>query len=205
MKRAVIFFVIVLSAWSARAQNECKDIIYTQEGDKIFFNCCILEVRNVNDVVYIKGNDTLNVRAYAITKDGEYLELVKNPNKPLVTEQDEITGRELYRGKPYAYYEKLFYGSRTRQGVGVFLTLLGVGLEVGGFVIASNQYVTDSELNTAGNLILIGSLMETLGIPLWISGGIRKANNRKAMEEMKKNSSLSLGFNNYGVGMVYRF
>lgn len=205
MKRAVIFGLLLFSVCYVRAQNECKDIIYTQEGDKILFNCCILEVRDANDVIYIKGNDTLDVRAYAITKDGEYLELVKNLNKPTEAVMHEIGDPEIYRGHNYAYYQRLYYGSKKRQGVGIFLTMLGVGLEVGGFIMASNQYVTDEELTTAGNLILIGSLMETVGIPLWISGGIRKANNRKAMEEIEKNRGLSLGFNNYGVGVRYRF
>lgn len=204
MKRSVIFYACVLFALSAFAQNECKDIIYCQEGNRILFDCCILEVRNSTDVTYAKGGDTLSVSAYAITKDGEYLELVKNPNKPAEVQQ-EPTEQGLYRGHDYKYYERLFYGSRKREGFGVFLTLLGVGLEIGGIVIASDTYATDKELTTAGNLILVGSLCETIGIPLWISGGVRKANNRRAMLEIKHNQGLSLGANSYGFGLVYRF
>jgi hypothetical protein len=193
-------------ALSSLAQKECKDIIYSQEGEKILFDCCILEVRNTNNVLYIKGGDTLNVLANGITKDGQYIELVKNPNKVVDQAHPEETDQGLYRGHNYAYYEKLFNGSRTREGFGVFFTLLGIGLESAGIIIAANQYATDDELATAGSCLLFGSLFECVGIPLWISGGVRKANNRRAMEDIKQNKGeLSLGMSSYGFGLRYRF
>lgn len=205
MKRLAIFYAIMLFAMSAWSQHECKDVIYSQDGDKILFNCCILEVRNVNNVIYIKEGDTLSTPAYAIHKDGEYFELVKNPHKPVEQKISDPGDPEMYRGHNYAYYQRLFYGSKKRQGVGVFLTVLGVGLEIGGFVIASNEYATDNELVTAGNLLLIGSLMETVGIPLWISGAVRKGNNRKAMQEIERQRGLTIGVNKSGFGLAYRF
>jgi hypothetical protein len=205
MKTQVIFYACMLLAISAIAQKECKDIIYSQEGEKILFDCCIIEVRNSNNVIYAKGGDTLNILAHAITKDGEYIELVKSQNKAGYPNIQNESEQGLYRGHDFKYYEKLFYGSRTRQGFGVFFTVLGFGLEIGGIVIASDEYASDDDLARAGNLILIGSLCETIGIPLWISGGVRKANNRKAMEEIQRNNGLSLGVSNYGIGVVYRF
>jgi len=80
-----------------------------------------------------------------------------------------------------------------------------VGLEVGGYVIANCKNVNQQEMVTAGNLVLIGSLMEAVGIPLLISGGIRKANNRKAMEEIERNQGLTLGLQQYGFGLGWRF
>jgi hypothetical protein len=48
-------------------------------------------------------------------------------------------------------------------------------------------------------------LQETKGLPLWISGGIRKANNRKAMEEIERMNGLTIGPGKCGIGLVYKF
>ncbi len=110
-----------------------------------------------------------NLRAYAITKDGEYIELIKGSGEPVAPQKNKDLNTGQFRDHNYAYYKKLYYGSKKRQGVGAFLTILGVGLEIGGYVIANGEFATDQDLITAGNLILVGSLMETVGIPLLIS------------------------------------
>jgi hypothetical protein len=56
-----------------------------------------------------------------------------------------------------------------------------------------------------GDYIFLGSLIASVGLPLWISGGVRADNNHRAVEAIKKSTDLSLGLNPHGIGLVYRF
>ena len=47
-----------------------------------------------------------------------------------------------------------------------------------------------------------GALLTDLGIVLWISGGIKSKNNKRAMELTKRNVNLSFGPTMNGVGLL---
>lgn len=94
MKKIFLLFCpLILSHLNVFAQEECKDIIYTEEGNNIIFDCCVKEVKNGNIVSYTKEGDTLNVVAVAITKDGQYIDLTKFPKS---TENQKIPLKENY-------------------------------------------------------------------------------------------------------------
>jgi hypothetical protein len=205
MKKALFFTIIFLIGLSAFSQEECHDIIFTDDGNRMIFNCCIQEVVDGNTVVYTKDGKLGRIRAVAVTNDGQYYEL-EGPAEPaekpaVVLEIDP----DKYRGKDYKYYERLFYGARTRQRIGILFTFSGLGLEIAGIVMSNKDNLTTAEMNRAAGIYLAGAILENLGIPLWISGGIKKANNRKAMKKIKKQQDIYLGWNSYGVGVGFRF
>lgn len=43
-----------------------------------------------------------------------------------------------------------------------------------------------------------------IGLPLWISGGIKRKNNRKMIEQSYEASKISFGITNHGVGLLIR-
>ena len=60
--------------------------------------------------------------------------------------------------------------------------------------------------NDGGGSVLYvgGALMFHVGIPLWISGGVRKKNNYNAMQRRENELSLSLVPSSYGRGLGFR-
>lgn len=183
MKSTVLLiFALIFGLCNLYSQEACKDIIYTLEGNNIIFDCCIKDVKNGNIVSYTKEGDTLNIAASGITKDGQFIDLKKylNPEENKEIPMAEYDG--LYRGHDYAYYKYNRDRARNRQGIGIFLTILGLGLDIGG-VITMNSSDDSSVQKRGANFIIAGAIFESVGIPLWISGGIKKNNNRNAMEE----------------------
>jgi hypothetical protein len=187
------------------SQTGCKDAIYPQDGSKIIVDCCVLEIRGGNEVLYCKDGDTLSMTARAVSKSGAYFELQKDQDQ-VIEERPKLSDDSyLYKGHNYDYYQNLYYRAGIQQGFGIFLSILGVGLEVTGVVMANKGELYSSSYETGTKLIWVGSFCEIFGIPLWISGGIRKANNRKAMEEIDHLKSLTFGRNPDGIGLSYKF
>lgn len=204
-KHLLSAFFLFLSWLSSYAQESCKDIIYTAEEQNIIFDCCIKEVRNGNVVWYVKDGDTLNATATAISKDGKFMELSKFPQQQARHEVPLAEADNQYRGHDYEYYSSLYKGATVRIGVGAFFTLIGVGLEVSGIVMSNKLGATNLDKDKAAKLIIAGAVFESLGIPLWISGGIRRANNQRAMEEIKRQQSITFGATPSGIGLSYNF
>jgi hypothetical protein len=193
----LIFFGLI-----SYAQENCKDIIYTLEGGNIIFDCCVKEVKNGNIVNYMKDGDTASVAATAIIKDGQRLELGNQqqaPDNKLTTSRQD----SLYRGHDMAYYQYMCDRASAQQGAGVIFTILGVLSELGGLIVI-NEGEGDPE-NIGKGLIIGGAIMGTIGIPLLISGSVRKANNRRAIEEIKSKTSLTFGPTTNGVGLTLKF
>ena len=53
--------------------------------------------------------------------------------------------------------------------------------------------------------MLIGFATTSIGAPIWISGNLKKTNNKKAMKQAITYSSLTFGITQNGVGLVYNF
>lgn len=197
-----LFLLLCMATFS---QKVCKDAIYPQNGGRTIFDCCVLDITGGNEVLYCKDGDTLSITARAVSKSGAYFELQKYQDQGIEEQPKPSDEIYLYKGYNYEYYENLYYRAGVQQGIGVFLSILGVGLEVTGVVMANKGELYSKSYETGTKLIWLGSFCEVFGIPLWISGGIRKANNRKAMEEIDHLKSLTFGSNPNGIGLSYKF
>jgi hypothetical protein len=112
-----------------------------------------------------------------------------------------------YKGHDYDYYQKKFQGATQQRGFGIFLTITGAAANITSVVLASDG--NDSNDNTGVGLNIYGILAFNTGLPLWISGGIKRGKNRRAMKRTQSNTipskSFTLGSTNYGLGFTYNF
>ena len=211
MKRSAIIIAILLSIVLVNAQEECKDIIYPTDGKSIIFNCCIDEVKDGNIVYFVKEGKGYIVEAIAVNKDGRYIELTpgEGQQQPVEVVPQVETPTGLYKGHDYKYYNIQFIKATTQKHVGVILTLVGTGMTIGGLAMLVNEankyYYNENNVIVGAMLYINGIIMVNIGIPLWIAGGIKRSNNRKAMEATKRNANLSLGITGNGAGLVLRF
>jgi hypothetical protein len=205
MKRYFILLALVILGSLAFSQEACDDKIFIADGNKIILNCCIKRVVDGNIVVYSKGGETLRVPAVAISRNGEYQELYSEEE---ILNERYAVGEEksgLYRGHGYSYYRQLYEGSQNRKTFGMVFTFLGLGLEITGFVMADEVNGTLYFDNTARDVLRLGLILQTAGVPLWISGAVRASNNKKAMKAIESRHELSIRATEYGIGLVYRF
>ncbi len=190
MKITAILFVALVSAMAVRAQS---DIIYTTAGDTIK-KCRITEVSKGNMVHYTKKFKDYKVEAYAIDRNGKYMAintLAMDPTAPLTE------GKGLYRGHDYDYYENIFIKSMSTKRTGILLTFLGATTCVAGALTLQRN-----PNEVAGAMLFIGGgFMADGGIALWIYGGIKSNNNRRAMQECKRGLNLTLGPTSDGFGL----
>jgi hypothetical protein len=200
MKKLILLFTILFFAVVLNAQT---DIIYPAEGGNIIFDCKINEVKNGNNVYYSKDSISDVVVAVAITKDGNYIDLSeyvkKLKNDMSLPEGSERAG--LYKGNNYEFYKLQYKKSKSQVTAGIIFTVLGVGGILAGARIDSSN---DSE-QLARGFYIGGLVFVTFGVPVWISGSIKAANNKRAMELTKSTTHLSFGTTNNGVGLVLNF
>ena len=203
MKKLLIVIFIIGTGILLNAQEECLDAVHPTEGKNIIFNCCIDEVKYGNVVFYTKGGESQVIQAIAITKDGQYIKLEKYES----TQEDEIEpiieNDGLYKGHDFNYYKVLFHKANSQKKIGVFLTIIGFGLEIAGTVMISDN--TSANDYTGAALYVSGFIAFNVGVPLWIAGGIKRKNNKRAMEETKKGLNLSIKNTEYGIGLVMNF
>ncbi len=105
----------------------------------------------------------------------------------------------LYNGHNYDYYNAIFKKATNLRNAGISLTSAGVCFYVGSFIASGVN------LNTTAVLFLLSVATISLGVPLWIAGGVNRKNNRKVMEQIKKNTSISFRVASNGVGLVFSF
>lgn len=198
MKKILLAGVFQLLGFCVLSQKECKDVIYAIEGNKVIFNCCIKDIRQDNVIIYEKDGEVDGIEAYAVMIDDEYIEL-DQPGKISGNERSKKAYyKGHYKGHSYSYYESLYLGARMRAGFGKVITISGIVMAGYGLIFLDPKY-------DGGSYIFIGSLIASVGLPLWISGGIRADNNHRAMDAIKKSIDLSLSLNPHGIGLVYRF
>lgn len=205
MKRCFILVALVMCGYFAVSQQVCDDMIITLEGNKIIFNCCIKRVIDGNIVLYSKDGQTLRVPAVAITRDGEYQELFAEEE---ILDERYAVGDDkkgLYNGHGYSYYRQLYEGSGNRKTFGLVIAIIGAGFEITGLVMSEEYNGSLYFNNTSKNFLRAGFVMVSVGVPLWISGAVRAANNEKAMDTFGNKHELSINVSAYGIGLVYRF
>ena len=204
MRKILLSLAIVLSGMLIQAQEECRDIIYPTEYESIIFNCCIYEVTNGNQVHYTRGGDTVCIRADAITKDGQYIDLRKFRQHRESPAGNTYGPVGLYNGHDYDYYYKTSLNATSRRNCGIVFTFMGFLTESAALLMVSTS-VKESDKKIINIILVVGIVMENIGIPLWISGGIKRRNNLQIMEKMEMQEHLSFGPTRHGVGFRFRF
>ena len=83
------------------------------------------------------------------------------------------------------------------------LTITALGLTMAGVIISTDNKIENDE---AGMVLFIGgTVLFNIGVPFWIAGGVKAANNKRAMEMAKSNANLSFGMTKNGVGLTFNF
>ena len=85
------------------------------------------------------------------------------------------------------------------RNAGICLASAGVGLFAGA-IIASGY-----NLNTTAVLFYSSIAPVCIGFPLWVAGSVKRQNNKKAMEQIKKNTNISFRTTDAGIGLVFNF
>jgi len=119
-----------------------------------------------------------------------------------------VQGREmqgLYQDHDYYYYKQLYDESQSRQVLGIILTGIGIEIELAWL---TTKLINDSSYHAnfySKDMTIVGLAYISFGLPLFISGAIRGANNRIAMDEIKLANKLSVGLKPDGIAITYRF
>jgi len=213
VKKALLLIIIIVYGLGLIAQNSNDDIIYPLNKRKAIMQCQILEITEGNLVLYMLDGIDYEIKAIAVKRNGEYIDLKEFDIKPIVeTQSDNDNLDELYRGEDYNYYFKESKKAKKLKATGMFFTALGIGTSVIGFrglrrYIGTDREISNSKAATNSSLLFItGLVILDIGIPLWVAGGIKNSNNKKAMKKCKKpNPSLSLDISTDGIGLVYKF
>jgi len=199
MKEIILISSFVLTVFFLQAQS---DIIYPLNDEVVISNCEIHNVFDNNRVYYTKDSVTLYVEASAINIRGTYIELNKAGNS-LAINRVILEYFGLYEGQDYDYYQNLYKKSRKVKIAGTIITAIGLGTTTAGYLLG-RSYAKSSHENA--ELVFWGGIvLVNIGMPLWVSGGIVSANNKKAMEIINHDAGLSLKATNNGIGLVYSF
>ena len=122
----------------------------------------------------------------------------RNYNKNLFS----IDGDSLYLGHNYNYYKEQFKKKTTMRNAGIVFTSLGVGLFISDIILANLNTINFA---TSEKILYASMGTVAVGIPLWITGGVKRKKNRKAMLHLENKASLSFGITNSGIGLVLNF
>ena len=205
MKKFILFSFLLFGSMLSLSQEVCTDKIYTDDRNHIIFDCCILDVKRGNIVIYSKDEQTDSIAAVGISKDGHYVDLHLSSQK-LPGNSESIGENVNHNKKPdFDYSGATYQKAKTLTGFGIVFTFLGVGLEVTGFIIKADNNATENVIRVGNNFIYSGLICLGIGIPLWISGALWSTKIKQDTNRANQINSLSLGVNNNGLGLTYRF
>jgi hypothetical protein len=179
--------------------NAQTDIIYPAEGGSIINNCRIDQIKSGNVVYYSIDSTQYHVVALAISQDGVYITLNSVVSATEPSNSSLQTG--LYKGHNYDYYKNIRRGALAKRNIGIIFTFVGIGACAAGVAML----IEDKEDPAGTGLYFGGAILSDVGIILWIAGGIKSANNRKAMERSLRATNLSFGPTYNGVGLKLAF
>jgi len=196
MKKVLLLTIIVFNTVFLNAQS---DIIYTSDSGNIIFNCKIIEVKNGNNVYYVKDSISDSVVAIAITKDGNYIDLTKYTESL----NKEKKKSDLYKEHNYNYYKKLYLQSKSNANLGKFFTIFGLGFNIVGAVMYFDNDIYNDDI--AITMSIGGFVLFNVGLPVWIINGTKANNNRRAMELSRVHANLSFCYTKNGIGLTFHF
>jgi len=200
MKIFLLLLSVFLTTNVLISQNTDTDVIYPLHNDPPIKGCKIIDIVHGNVVVYTKYGDKYRIKAISVKRNGEFINLTSTSGSSNSQSNNDNSG--IYRGQNYEYYHNIKQNAAGRKTFGVLLTLFGIGGMVGAQVYAAEG----GDLETAQILDIVGFISFNIGIPLWISGGIKNKNNKKAMQKCQNsNYSLNFGQTQHGIGLAFRF
>lgn len=192
MKGVMLLLVVTLMCTNLNAQN---DNIYTTDGDTII-NCSIQSVSKGNIIYYLFNSEEHQVQAKAFYRNGIYVPLPELAVDFEAVPLDIYTGT--YKGQNFEHYFDLYMQAKKKRNIGRGLTFFGFGVNlIGALILIQEQEGPDGII-----MYFSGSAMMNVGIALWISGGVKTANNQKAMEGCKKDVRLTFGNTPNGIGFM---
>lgn len=204
MKNILLLLAIIFTSNVLMSQNSGSDIIFPTGDKPTIRDCKIIDVQHGNVVFYSKGGIEERIEALSIKKDGKFIDLTETSvSAPKLNTENNTNNNGLYKGYNYEYYHSLSRKARGTKSFGVIFTLLGLGAMVASSLNASdNGYASETDQT----IYLAGFITFNIGIPLWISGGVKNKNNKKAMSRCQNpNYSVNLGSTQNGFGLVMRF
>ena len=208
MKKLILLNICVLFGIHAIAQQKCQDAVHPTENRKSILNCCIKEIKPGNVVVYNLGGTLYEIEAVAVNYKGEYFDLNNNTEIFNIVYEDNYPGI-LYEGHDYAYYNNLYKKASGQMTLGIGLTVIGAGMFAGSFVVMQknyNEYDSSEGIKGTGiGLLLFGIAGMASGIPISISGAVKKNKYKVPLHEIKRQTSLSFRTTNNGLGLVLNF
>jgi len=205
MRKYIFFLAFVFCGLMGQTQETCKDTVYPSYSEEIIFDCCITEVKYGNVVQYRKDGKLSITPAVAITRDGQYLELPKYKNQieKKTDPRDQVFGQDYEHD--YDYYKRMFNSATMQRNFGISFVIIGLGMEVWGAVLLSDEERTRENTDIGRGLMIVGVLLVNTGIPLWISGSVKRENNKRVMDEMGKGMNLTFGTSRNGIGLLLKF
>jgi hypothetical protein len=207
MQRFTLLLIIFFLGVCLKAQKDCKDAIHPTEFRKSILKCCIKEIKPGNIVVYTMGGETHEIEAVAINYKGEYFDLT-NTEIVTIVKEDNYNGI-IYEGHDYAYYNDLYKKASGQMILGIGLAVLGAGMVAGSFAVMAknaNEYEWGEGINGTGiGLLLLGAAGIGTGIPISISGAVKKKKYIVPMNEIRQQANLSFNTSSYGVQLVLKF
>jgi len=215
--KIIFTFLLLIIGIHLMAQNSSNDIIYPIDEAKPIKNCKIIRIENGNLVFYTLMGKERSIKAMLIKKDGKYIDLSEDENKanteieiinPEQNSNPQIIYEERIIIKDYNYFHHEYQRAKKIEKLGVIITVVGAGLSGFGFTSRSRGESTeDATASKLGSVMLISGLaMVSVGIPLWISGGIKSRNNKAAMDQLKTpKTSFNLGISENGLAIVFVF
>ena len=206
MKSLFIFLALLLICLPTSCQGKCKDIIYPLDNEKFIFNCCIYQIKNGIQVYYTKNGDSAMIMAMSIIKDGKKFLLSRRQGdlKFGLNSDDYKDGQ--YKGYDYEHYQEIFKGATIQRNIGIAMTVTGLALEIAGLAMSSTDALGMPYFDEGGQgLFWAGIVIRNIGIPLWLSGGIKRSNNRRVMDNMEMKIELSFGSGMNGIDLRVSF
>jgi len=192
MKMNNVFHVMAILLVSLMVEAQ-TDVIYPINGDSIT-NCKINTVLKGNLVNYSKKANNYQKPAKAISIHGKLIFL--NENSSIDSTLLNLLKHNTTEKHDFGYYQQTYNESKRISHNGMILTFAGA--------VACGAGIYQEESGNSGfigaALFFGGGLMTNAGIPIWISSGIKAANNRKAMERCKMDVTLNFAGTPNGIG-----
>jgi|GEM_PF-2567441 len=185
MKPILIILVLLHLYTVGYSQESCSDVIFPVNQGESIVNCCIIRITNGNRVQYVKESDTAIVEASAIVYSGQHVFLSRNIQDPARVPGNNLAG--ITAEFEYSYYQPIFRKATRQRNIGIAMTFVGVFFEIIGLAFSSTG--SDDKLGW----FIAGFAIRNVGIPVWISGGIKRGNNRRAMDYLRLKKLFSVG------------
>ncbi len=192
MKYLVLITSIFFNITILQAQT---DVIYPTETTESIQGVIITNIENGNLIYYKKDSVINSVKASSVYRNGAYTEL-----------SEDVLTKALWKYPDNEYYSEQYTKSMSLRNLGIGLAVFGVSIGVAGYFIINKQYHPNHDPSNIGAAMYLGGGVIThVGAVLWITGGVKAINNKRALNNLKNTQNLSFGTTNNGMGFTFNF